>query len=157
MKKIPILKNFLRAVCFSVIFYLFLLLFNDMAQQMVEQNYVNGKELTKFDILIPIFLFMVFMMGGHFAIQITIKLIPHDKKINSDPELKFKPKLKDWLIVSGVFIVICVYSLIFTLKELTPLQAIIYIFLGMVLISLITVGLKIYYLYQDTLIKNSEE
>lgn len=157
MKKFPILKNLLRAVCFSAIFYIFLILFNDMAQQMIEQNYINSKEPTKFNILISVFLFMVFVAGVHFAFQVTNKLIPHDKKINSDPELKFKPKLKDWLIVSGIFIVICVYSLIFTLKELTPLQTIIYLFLGMVLISLIIVILKIYYLYQDTLIKNSEE
>lgn len=149
MNQILSKKNILRAILFSAIFYLFMLLYVDIATSHIDLYFRKTDEITKFDIITPIFLFFLFFGGIHFSFLITLKIIPDHKKAPSI-ESKFKPKLKDWLIILAVFSFVIIYSLIFTFANFSAIQTVGYLLFGMFLISLIALLIKIYYLNNHT-------
>lgn len=149
MQNVLTKKNILRAIFFPVVFYVFLLLFSDMATSLINEHFLKSEEITKFDIIIPVFLVFLLVGGLHCSILITLKIIPDHKKAPSI-ESKFKPKLKDWLIILAVFSFVIIYSLIFTFANFSAIQMVGYLLFGMFLISLIALLIKIYYLNNHT-------
>lgn len=150
MKKILTKKNILRAILFPVVFYVFLLLFSDIASSLINEHFLKSEEIKKFDVIIPVFLIFLLVGGLHFSILITLKIIPEHKQMPPSVESKYKPKLKDWLIILAIFSFIIVYSLIFTFANFSAIQTVGYLLFGMFLIVLITLVIKLYYLNNHT-------